>query len=603
MPSPAGFRSALSLTTLLAVAHLSSALSLSSLWSPELRSRKRGISRRADKNTTTIPAPIDIAPSQYWEGNDGPWSSFALQVGTAAQDVRVQISTASTFTWTIGASGCPAGYVDDCADSRGALFLSNESLTWVPNSIFSFDLEDNLGRDTTGNAGFDTVGLGWQGSGAPTALHSIVFSIADSQYWIGELGLNPRPTNFTTFTDPQLSLMQLLKNNNTIPSLSYGYTAGNQYRNDKVYGSLVLGGYDQNRFTHTNVTFPFYEDISRDLLVNVQAITTDSGATDLLPDGTFAAFIDSTVPEIWLPETACTAFETAFNLTWNTDYSRYLVNSSQHAQLTAAAPEVTFVLSPSATGDESAVSVTLPYGAFDLQVQFPIVENPNSSYYFPLMRAANDTQYTLGRTFLQEAYLIADYERSNFTVAPCQWDATTLSSSDLISILTVNETLAEDKSGSSGGISGGAIGGVVVGIVAVIAILAAILWFLRRRKQGAKKRIAELEAKEAEGAAMDSHDSNNEQKPFISAPIGGELGGGEIHELNAPYKQQAQELDSPYKLDPNKAGYSEMDGGGEYFGPGKGFAHEMPGSQQPIFEMQGSDVHEMPSHEAERQVK
>lgn len=531
---------------------------------------------------------------------DGPWSSFALQVGTAAQDVRVQISTASTFTWTIGASGCPAGYVDNCADSRGGLFLTNESLTWVPNSIFSFSLEDNLGEDTTGNAGFDTVALGWQGSGAPTAEHSIVFSIVDSVYWIGEMGLNPRPTNFTTFVDPQLSLMQLLKNNNTIPSLSYGYTAGNQYRNDKVFGSLTLGGYDQNRFTATNVTFPFNEDISRDLLVNVQAITTDSGATNLLPDGNIPTFIDTTVPEIWLPTSACTAFENAFNLTWNDDYSRYLVNSTQHAQLTAAAPEVTFKLSPSTTGGES-VSITLPYGAFDLQVEFPIVENPNSSYYFPLRRAANDTQYTLGRTFLQEAYLIADYERSNFTVAPCQWDATTLSTSDIKSILTVNETLS-DNSSSGGGISGGAIGGVVVGIVAAIAILAAIVWFLRRRKQGEKKRIAELEAKEAGGGGKDS-DEANEGKSFISAPIGGELGGGEIHELNAPYKQQAQEMDSPYKMDPNKAGYSEMDGGQEYYGPGKNFAHEMQGSQQQIYEMQGSDVHEMPSHEVERPEK
>ncbi|KAK5113564.1 hypothetical protein LTR85_010792 [Meristemomyces frigidus] len=532
---------------------------------------------------------------------DGPWSSFALQVGTAAQDVRVQISTASTFTWTIGASGCPSGYVDNCVDSRGGLFLTNESLTWVPNSIFSFDLEDNLGRDTTGNAGFDTVALGWQGSGAPTVDHSIVFNIADSQYWIGEMGLNPRPTNFTTFTDPQLSLMQLLKNNNTIPSLSYGYTAGNQYRNDKVFGSLVLGGYDQNRFTSTNLTFPFYEDISRDLLVNVQAVTTDSGATNLLPGGTISAFIDSTVPEIWLPKDACTAFEDAFNLTWSSDYSRYLVNSTQHEQLTAAAPEVTFKLSPSTTGGES-ISITLPYGAFDLQVQFPIVENPNSSYYFPLMRAANDSQYTLGRTFLQEAYIIADYERSNFTIAPCEWSSTVIANSDIKSILTVNETLAENKSSGGGGISGGAIGGVVVGIVAVIAILGLVLWLLRRRKQGEKKRIAELEAKEAGGAAKDS-DSNNEGKPFISAPIGGELGGGEIHELNAPYKQQAAEMDSPYKLDPNKAGYSEMDGGQEYFGPGKNFAHEMQGSQQPIFEMPGSDVHEMPSHEAERPGK
>lgn len=30
------------------------------------------IEKRAE-NTTVIPAPINIEPSQYWDGNDGPW--------------------------------------------------------------------------------------------------------------------------------------------------------------------------------------------------------------------------------------------------------------------------------------------------------------------------------------------------------------------------------------------------------------------------------------------------------------------------------------------------------------------------------------------------
>lgn len=526
---------------------------------------------------------------------DGPWSSFALQVGTPAQDVRVMISTASGFTWTINAEGCPANYVADCEKSRGFLFNSNESLTYTSNSIFTFELEDNLGLDTSGDAGFDTVTLGWQASSSQnTSLgHSIVFGIAATQYWLGEFGLNPRPTNFTTFTDPQPAFLEQLYAQNVTPSLTYGYTAGNQYRLDEVYGSLVLGGYDQSRFTPTNVTFPFYEDISRDLLVNIQAITTDSGSTNLLPDGSISAFVDSTIPMIYLPESACTAFETAFNLTYNTDYNLYLVNSSQHTQLKAADPTVDFILGTAATGGET-VKISLPYGAFDLQVQYPIVENPNSSYYFPLQRAANSTQYTLGRTFLQEAYLIADYENSNFTIAPCSWDQTALQNESIKAIIGSKYHLSDHT--SSGGISGSAIAGVVVGIVAVIVILGAILWFLRRRKRTEKKRVAELEAKEAGGAGKDSQESN-EQKPFISNPIGGELGGGEIHELTAPHRPSAQEMDSPYKMgDPNKHGFSEMEGG-EYFGPGKNFAHEVPGSHQPIYEMAGSDVHEMPTPE------
>ena len=38
------------------------------------------------------------------------------------------------------------------------------------------------------------------------------------------------------------------------------------------------------------------------------------------------------------------------------------------------------------------------------------------THYFPLRRANGESQYILGRTFLEEAYVIADYERMNFTV-------------------------------------------------------------------------------------------------------------------------------------------------------------------------------------------
>lgn len=510
------------------------------------------------------------------------------------------ISTASTFTWTIGAAGCPVDYVANCAQSRGGLFLPNESLTWVPNSIFNFELENNLGLDTSGDAGFDTVTLGWQGAGGPTVTHAIVFNIADSKYWLGEFGLNPRPTNFTTFADPQTSYMQALYNNNSIPSISYGYTAGAQYRFDAVFGSLVLGGYDQNRFTPTNVTFGFYEDISRDLLVNLQAITTDNGNTDLLPGGSIPIFIDSTIPMIYLPLDACRKFEDAFNLTYDSTYNLYLLNNSQRATLKAANPSVTFTIGPQTNGGDT-VDITLPYGAFDKQVDFPIVENPNSSYYFPLQRAANSTQYTLGRTFLQEAYLIADYQRSNFTVAPCAWVQSQVTTSNITPILSPNETAPESHT-SGVGISSGALAGVVIGIVVVVAILGVILFLFRRRRRSEKRRLAELEAKESGGAAEDSSDINNENKPFISGPIGGELGGGDIHELTAPHKPYAQEMESPYIMDPNKHGYSEMESG-EYFGPGKDQAHEMHGSEQLIYEMQGSDVHEMPTIERRRDEK
>jgi hypothetical protein len=538
---------------------------------------------------------------------DGPWSSFPIQLGGGTvqkQTVRVMPSTAGYNTWVINEQGCPDFYGDDCSDERGLLYNKNNSLTYLPQAIYDTQIEKNLGLDTSGYGGYETIELGWQGSGGPSLEHMPIFEVADPNYWLGIFGLNPLPTNFTTFNSPQPSFMQTLYDNNTIPSRSYGYTAGAKYRFSEVYGSLTLGGYDSNRFMPTNTTFDFYSDIARDLLVNLKSITSDnsSSSLDLLPDGQISIYLDSTVSTIWLPESACDAFQEAFSLTYDSDLERYLVNDTVHDALSERNPSFTFTLVNS-SGDE--VDITLPYAAFDLTLSYPLAPNGTTSRYFPLQRAANNTQYTLGRTFFQEAYLIADYDRGNFTVAPCAWDANNVATTAVESILSPSLTRKagsdDDKSGSA--ISGGAIAGIAIGIVALIALLGLALWLLRRKKNANKRGAAHLastasnaeDAKSFDGAAGGSN--SGEAKPFISTPMGGELAGdsNEIHELTAPHKAPPVEMDSPYKTDPNKVGYAEMEGGVGavgFYGPGKGGAHEMHGST-PVFEMEGSAVNEI----------
>lgn len=144
------------------------------------------------------------------------------------------VSTNGYTTWTIGTKGCSTLSLNDCEESRGEYFLTNQSLTWTPNSIFQLGLqhEMDLGWYTNdeANYGFDTVTLGWQGSGLPTVQHSTIANMASLISWLGVFGINPMPANFSTYTDPQPSFMTQLKKNDTIPSLSWGYTAGNQYR-------------------------------------------------------------------------------------------------------------------------------------------------------------------------------------------------------------------------------------------------------------------------------------------------------------------------------------------------------------------------------------
>ena len=341
----------------------------------------------------------------YRDGPDGPWSSFTLRVGTPAQDVRVLISSASQATWVVLPDGCKVNDTG-CQGDRGEVYNYNHSSTWSQNGLYELYNERNLGMTGNGFWGNDTIGLGIQGSGGPTLPNQVLAGIVTNNFYLGMFGVNPKPTNYTGIeTDQQDSYMTTLKKRNMIPSVSFGYTAGAQYRLKKVLGSLTLGGYDQSRFTPNPLSISFAPDNDRDLVVGVQSIkaTNGNGTThSLLPEG-ILAYVDSTIPYIWLPLDACLEFEKAFGLTWDDKRDLYLVDDALHEKLLAQNASVSFTIGNGPSAGQT-VDITLPYASFDLMADFPLVANRTN--YFPLKRAVNETQYTLGRTFLQEACVV-----------------------------------------------------------------------------------------------------------------------------------------------------------------------------------------------------
>ena len=317
---------------------------------------------------SSSPSPISADLSQYWyasslpqlkkctravakftsrEGNDGPWSSFVVRVGTPAQDVRTFVSTSSQISWIVlQGQGCR---LNDgvCAEARGGLYNMNTSSTWRPNGFWQLGNERNLGIYANGLFGNDTIGLGIQGSGGPTLEDQIMAVIRTEEIYVGMFAVNPKRTNYTGITEQgQASYMTTLKNQSLIPSVSLGYTAGASYRLKRVLGSLTLGGYDQARFTPNNMTFSFASDTDRDIVVGIQSITsTDQDGTkrDLLPTG-INAYVDSTVPQIWLPLEACKLFENAFGLTYDPENQLYPVSNTLHKKLLAQNASITFTL-------------------------------------------------------------------------------------------------------------------------------------------------------------------------------------------------------------------------------------------------------------------
>ena len=224
----------------------------------------------------------------------------------------------------------------------------------------------------------------------------------------------------------------------------------------------------------------------------IRTILTAEGSISLLQDP-ILSFIDSAVSHIWLPVEACQMFARTFNLTYDNDLDLYLVNETVHEALLAQNATISLTLSNDLTlgADDDLVVIDMPYSSFDLQLTPDYPGNSkNTTLYFPIRQAANESQYTLGRAFLQEAYVIADYERSTFSVHQALFPGgNTKQSLQTIPPVsgnngtnsTASPTPANNGSGSN--LSTGALAGIIIGCIAIsIAFIIGGYCIYRRMK-------------------------------------------------------------------------------------------------------------------------
>ncbi|KAI1815446.1 acid protease [Poronia punctata] len=526
------------------------------------------------------PKALSVPPSQYFEGNDGPWSTFDLRVGSDEQDVRVTVSTASPQTFVVlSDGGCSDSTFekvpDNCAVSRGKLFNPEDSSSWTKVGKYGINadgvgLEANLGYYQEAEFGLETLGLGLTG---PRLKNQTVAGVTSADhFYLGAFGLNSQPVNFTSIGNYSApSFLTTLKDQGHIPSLSWSYTAGAKYRLKQVYGQLIFSGYDTSRFIENSASFTMAGDLTRDLVVVLQSISYSGTTSDTLLSDPIDIFIDSTDPNLWLPEKVCDAFEEAFGLTLDDKSGLYLVNETHHDQLLNSDAEVTFRISDVMSGGD-AVKITLPYAAFDLKAEYPLVDEP--TYYFPLKRAANETQYTLGRTFLQEAYLTADYERQIFNVSACSWRAG--AEEEIVTILSKDDCSSDScttpgsgpgsgsgsASGSDSSLGGGAIAGIVVGAVVGALLIAAIIFYCIHR-QRKKKRYAAREPEpdmDVITGPVYNHASTRTGKYFSPDTIGTSTEAGTSHRVSPIVTNSGSNGESHRTSVLGENGQPELDG-------------------------------------------
>lgn len=277
-----------------------------------------------------------------------------------------------------------------------------------------------------------------------------------------------------------------------------------------VPASLTLGGVDTNRFVPNSASFTLGPNAQPIVAINSIKVSsnTPSGSSEglnwttnplELQDEAEAELhtIDSSTPFLWLPEYACESFARAFNLTYDDNLGLYVYpdNGTTLDNIRNQNVTVTFSIAD-VPGSSNSVDISLPFAAFDLQLSYPypgLEANATSTptNYFPLRIAANYTQYTIGRTFLQEAYLTVDYERNNFSVSQAKFAMDSLTNINLVPITrpaNSNFTGSAGSTGQSRGLSAGAMAGVGIGAAALalcfIGFMAYIFIIKKQKKRG-----------------------------------------------------------------------------------------------------------------------
>ena len=359
---------------------------------------------------------------------------------------------------------------------------------------------------------------------------SISFANGTSYVPISLLSLNPGTVSSPTTLNASAVGYSLLSESaldRNIPSNSWGLHIGSGAFN--ITGSMYFGGYDQNRVIEEPATFS-------DNVLSLTSITlgTISGVSpwdsqDLSQNylkangsivNTLQAAVDPSLPYLYLPADTCLALARVLPIRLDTGLNLYIWDTSRsgYNDIISSPSFLNFTFSDSS---QKPVSIKVPFSLFNLTLDTPITTTPTP--YFPCMSSSpsNLEPWSLGRAFLQAAYIGQNNDAKVFWLAQAPGPklpttspiVKTISSSDktilkysgapswedtwseVLKPLTASSATNGSPSTASGNepspspsnssLSSGAKAGIAVGVIIGVLLLAifALLTIRYRRQQ------------------------------------------------------------------------------------------------------------------------
>lgn len=339
-----------------------------------------------------------------------------------------------------------------------------------------------------------------------------------------------RKTGLLGFTHPGIGegnlLGQLVASNETA-SAGWGLHMGSASLG--LPGSLTLGGFDKSRIGGMVARFKLHDPLEppdiklTDIVLGVAEggnpfdwrpeVTNDTMWTAPNPTSGVQMQVSARDPGMYLPKGACKEIAGNLPVNWRDDIGYYVWNTTDtnYNNITTSPAYIGFTF---LDRDNQRVTIKVVLALLVLTLEEPIVEKPTS--YFPCHEVDTATTttptYSLGRAFLQGAYLAYSYERNTTYLAQAVGPTTT--TPYLLPFPGIDKYYDYDNYGGDpmsagdevftgswfstwkqlpwpGGfvpshkrrLSKRAIAGIAVGSVAVVTVVLGCFWLLWRRRR------------------------------------------------------------------------------------------------------------------------
>ncbi|GAP86299.1 putative aspartic-type endopeptidase [Rosellinia necatrix] len=510
--------------------------------------------------TANDPAPFAAKWSDLTFGPDGPWPAVEVTLGV---DQKIALYPGREFqSFLLTSDYCNGN--DTCPATKARLYNKAQAqvdntgsageIQWAPGPNFMNGLA-MAGENA--QSWIDNMDLG--GLTVPNvslALLSASYAVYPDDTWYplsaGCLGIGAPGTvnqTFTTNSGPAINASLIpgwLDAENQIPSNSFAMHIGSA--NPAMPGSLYFGGYDRNRIIGDILTEA--DDYTKAISLQDIAITVVDGSSPWdfeSKDGLLATnnasisaagikvSVDGCSPYLTLPKSTCDAIASHLPVTYNKNLGLYIwqEDDPKYSQIVSSASSLDFTFL--AGSNTKHVTISVPFRHLNLTLSEPLVDSDQQ--YFPCYTGS--TQYTLGRAFLQDAFVGANWDSKTWWLAQAPGpniptaEVVTLASSDtqiqasendwkeswsgswkaltpedIAGSQTVTPPSPSSSTTSSKGLSTGAVAGIGVGVgLAVLAIIGALAFLFFRSRKAKSAAKAELDAGSSNGPSYPPHET------------------------------------------------------------------------------------------------